>query len=99
MNTNLFQTILTTVGIVLAGITTILLSMGCTTLATGALSCATTSAPTWLAPYLITIVAIINIVKVIISAIGGKLAAPTAVINNSGAAGTVTPAQVASTSK
>lgn len=95
MNTNLFQTILTTAGLILAGVATVLIHMGCTTLPDGSLSCAVNSAPIWLAPYMVSIASLLGIAKLIIGYLTGKLAAPTAIISDSGKAGTVTPAQVA----
>ena len=95
MNSNLFQTILTAL-LTLCGVaTTILLSFGCTQDVAGAINCAASTAPTWLAPYLVIAASALGIVKLITGAITGKLVAPTAVISTSGASGTVHPDVVA----
>jgi hypothetical protein len=93
MNSNLFQTILTVL-ITISGLaTSLLVSMGCTDVA-GSLNCATSSAPTWLAPYLVMAASVLGVVKLIVAAFTGKLTAPTAVVSTSGAAGTVNPRSV-----
>ena len=94
MNSNLFQTILTAVSLGATALTTVLLSLGCSQDATGKLMCVATSAPTWLVPYLATIAAILGMIKLIIAGLTGKLTAPTAVVSNSGASGTVSPSAV-----
>ena len=91
MNSNLFQTILTVL-LTLCGVaTTILLSFGCTQDAAGAVSCAASSASTWLAPYLVIAASALGIVKLITGAFTGKLMLPTVAVTKSGAAGTVHP--------
>lgn len=93
MNSNLFQTILT-VMITLAGIaTSVLLSMGCHDVA-GSINCVGATAPTFLLPYLGIAASVLGVVKLLIAAFTGKLTAPTAVVSDSGKAGTVSPAAV-----
>jgi hypothetical protein len=91
MNSNLFQTILTVLLTVCGIVTSILLGFGCTQDAAGAVSCAASSAPSWLAPYLVIVASALGIVKLITGAITGKLTLPTAVVSTSGASGTVHP--------
>lgn len=94
MNSNLFQTILTAAITICGILTSILLSVGCTTLPTGALDCsASTLGATWI-PYLAIIASALGIVKLIVAAFQGKLVAPTAVVATTGAPGTVHPADV-----
>ncbi len=95
MNSNLLQTILTAL-LTISGIaTSILLSVGCQDIA-GSISCVASNAPTWLVPYLGIAASVLGIVKLVLAAFNGKLTAPTVVVSDSGKAGTVTPAQVAS---
>jgi hypothetical protein len=93
MNSNLFQTILTVLITVSGLATSILVSMGCVDVA-GSLNCATSSAPTWLAPYLVMIASALGIVKLILAAFTGKLTAPTVVVSTTGAPNTVRPSSV-----
>lgn len=93
MNSNLFQTILTT-AITIAGFaTTILLSLGCHDVA-GAINCVGSNAPAWLAPYLIIATSVLGALKLVIGFATGKLVKPTVAVTNSGAPGTVLPSQV-----
>jgi hypothetical protein len=90
MNSNFFQTILTILITVSGLATSALLSLGCKDIA-GTLNCATSSAPSWLAPYLVVIASALGFTKLIIAAFTGKLVAPTVVVSKSGAPGTVSP--------
>ena len=93
MNSNLFQTILT-LAITISGIaTSVLLSLGCHDVA-GAISCVGSTAPAWLAPYLIIATSFLGILKLVIAAFSGKLVKPTVVVSDSGKPGTVSPAAV-----
>lgn len=97
MNTNFLQTLMTTVIAVAGLLTTLLLSVGCTHNAvTQAIDCANTSAPTWLAPYLVIVASILSFVKLILGAFEGKLTKPTVVVvpEGQGKPGVVTPSQV-----
>lgn len=80
MNSNLFQTILTVIISVCGILTTILVSLGCTANATGALDCSTASGPTWLVPWLVIVAAILGPVKLILASFEGKLTAPTVAV-------------------
>lgn len=91
MNSNLFQTILTVLLTACGIVTSILLGLGCTQDVAGAVSCAASSAPSWLAPYLVIAASALGIVKLITGAITGKLVLPTAVVSVSGDTGTVHP--------
>lgn len=68
MNSNLFQTILTVLLTACGIVTSILLGFGCTQDAAGAVSCAASSAPSWLAPYLVITASALGIVKLITGA-------------------------------
>ena len=91
MNSNLFQTVLTVLLTACGVLTSILLALGCTQDVTGAINCAASSAPEWLVPWLVVAASALGIVKLITGAITGKLVAPTAVVSNSGARGSVHP--------
>ena len=94
MNSNLFQTILTAL-VTISGIaTSILISLGCHDVA-GAVNCVGSTAPAWMIPYLAIATSILGIIKLITAVFTGKLTAPTAVVSNSGALGTVAPRNVA----
>jgi hypothetical protein len=94
MYSNIFQKIMTAAGVALTAITFYLLQAGCVQTAAGALSCTATTAPTWLAPYLGATAAIVGVAKLIVDGFTGKLTHATVPVTNTGAPGTVTPAQV-----
>lgn len=83
MNTNLFQTILTVIMTVCGVLSTVLVSLGCTANATGALDCSNASGPTWLVPWLVIIAAVLGPIKLILASFEGKLTAPTVAIPKS----------------
>jgi len=100
MNTNYFQTLMTTAIALLGVATAVLVSMGCTHALNGALDCSNSSAPIWLAPYLVIAASIISFLKLILGAFEGKLTKPTVPVvpNGEGKPGVVTEAQVKSNS-
>lgn len=83
MNTNLFQTLMTVVMLILSGITGLLIKMGCTeNVVTGAIDCSVASgAPTWLTPYLGMAAFGIGILKMVIAFFEGKLTKPTVAVD------------------
>lgn len=97
MNTNFLQTLMT-VAIAISGmLTTLLISMGCTHNAvSGALDCANSTAPLWLAPYLVIVASVLSVVKLILGAFEGKLTKPTVPVvpDGQGKPGVVTVSQV-----
>ncbi len=97
MNTNFLQTLMT-VGVAISGLmTSLLIALGCKHNAlTNALDCTNTTAPLWLAPYLVTAAAVLGVVKLILGAFEGKLVKPTVPVvpDGQGAPGVVTVSQV-----
>jgi hypothetical protein len=78
MNTNLFQTIATVLMAVASIGSTLLVAMGCSQNALGALDCSTaTNAPVWMVPYLVIAASVLGIIKLVLAAFEGKLTAPT----------------------
>jgi hypothetical protein len=73
MNSNLFHNIANVVMIVLAGVSAMMMAIGCTTLPTGALECsqATLVDPKWLAVAVTVIGVLKMLVNVVRDGIGG----------------------------
>lgn len=93
MNSNLFQTILTTLVTITGFATTVLLALGCHDVA-GAINCVGSNAPAWLVPYLAIATSVLGALKLVIGFATGKLVSPTVAVTISGKPGTVTPNQV-----
>ncbi|MEP6827956.1 MAG: hypothetical protein ABJA10_07765 [Aestuariivirga sp.] len=93
MNSSPIQGYMTVALTVISFLISILLGMGCSEIA-GTISCAASTAPTWLVPYLGYAALFLGFAKTALGLIDGKLFANTAVISNSGAPGTVTQKSV-----
>jgi len=82
MNTNFLQTLMTVLMLLSSFGTSILLGFGCTAnQITGAVDCSASTAPLWLAPYLVIAATVLGIVKMVLAAFEGKLTAPTIPVN------------------
>lgn len=93
-NLDAFQSYITLAIAAQGGLVWLLSKAGCVADAAGTFNCATSSAPTWLLPYLPIGITVLAILKVVISLTQGKLVSKTAVISSTGEKGTVTQTQV-----